>query len=94
MKLVFYENMDDVQADYISAHNALSYSEKRIRTERHPGFHFVDRLIICGHKGLLKGDLLIDDNIQGKVQEHFEGRLIHFGSERSRVGKRVELGFA
>jgi 5'(3')-deoxyribonucleotidase len=44
------------------------------------GYNFVDRLIICSHKGLLKGDILIDDNDSGRGQEHFEGRLIHFGS--------------
>jgi len=30
----------------------------------------------------LKGDILIDDNIKGKGQEIFEGRLIHFGSDQ------------
>lgn len=72
-----------------SCHNVLSYSEKRVWTERHLGFHFVDRLILCGHKNLLKGDLLIDDHIEGKGQEHFEGRLIHFGSERYPSWKEV-----
>ncbi len=37
------------------------------------------KLIICSNKGLLKGDILIDDHISGRGQEFFEGKLIHFG---------------
>jgi 5'(3')-deoxyribonucleotidase len=64
-----------------SEHNPLSYTEKRIWIEKHLGFDFVERLIICSNKSLLKGDILIDDHISGKGQENFEGQLIHFGSE-------------
>jgi 5'-nucleotidase len=64
-----------------SIHNPFSYTEKRIWTEKHLGFEFVDRLIICSNKGLLKGDFLIDDNTFGKGQENFEGTFIHFGSK-------------
>ena len=64
-----------------SEHNPLSYTEKRIWIEKHLGFDFVERLIICSNKGLLKGDILIDDHIEGKGQENFEGQLIHFGSD-------------
>jgi 5'-nucleotidase len=63
-----------------STHNPLSYTEKRLWIERHFGIDFVHRLIICSHKGLLKGDILIDDYQEGRGQEYFEGRLIHFGS--------------
>lgn len=63
-----------------STRNPLSYTEKRVWIEERLGYTFVDRLIICAHKGLLKGDILIDDNKEGKGQEHFAGRLIHFGS--------------
>ena len=45
------------------------------------GFEATERLIICSNKGLLKGDVLIDDNIDGKGQEDFEGLVLHFGSE-------------
>ena len=38
-------------------------------------------LIICSHKGLLKGDILIDDHASGRGQELFEGKLIHFGQD-------------
>jgi 5'-nucleotidase len=52
-----------------STHNPLSYTEKRLWIERHFGFGFVHRLIICSHKGLLKGDILIDDYKEGRGQE-------------------------
>lgn len=63
-----------------STKNPFSYTEKRVWIEEKFGYKFVERLIICCHKGLLKGDILIDDNYSGRGQEHFEGRLIHFGS--------------
>jgi 5'-nucleotidase len=63
-----------------STRNPFSYTEKRVWVEEKLGYSFVDRLIICSHKGLLKGDILIDDNNSGRGQEHFEGRFIHFGS--------------
>jgi 5'(3')-deoxyribonucleotidase len=66
-----------------SARNPLSYTEKRVWIEQHFGDEFVEKLIICSNKGLLKGDYLIDDNISGKGQESFEGKLIHFGSKES-----------
>lgn len=63
-----------------STRNPFSYTEKRVWVEEWLGYAFVDRLIICSHKGLLKGDILIDDNNCGRGQETFEGKLIHFGS--------------
>lgn len=65
-----------------STMNPFSYTEKRVWIEDKLGFCFVDRLIICSHKGLLKGDILIDDNDSGRGQEYFEGKLIHFGTNR------------
>jgi 5'-nucleotidase len=38
--------------------------------------------ILSPNKALLKGDFLIDDMINGKGQEDFEGELITFGSEK------------
>jgi len=64
-----------------SERNPLSYTEKRLWIEKHLGFDFVERLIICSDKSLLRGDILIDDHISGKGQENFAGQLIHFGSE-------------
>ena len=62
-----------------SPRNPLCYTEKRVWVESHLGYDFVEKLIICSNKGLLKGDILIDDNISGKGQEEFEGKLFHFG---------------
>lgn len=64
-----------------SVHNPLSYSEKRLWIENMFGFEFVERLIICSDKSLLRGDYLIDDHTAGKGQESFIGELIHFGSD-------------
>ena len=63
-----------------STHNPISYMEKRIWIENYFDYNFTKKLIICSNKGLLKGDLLIDDNIEGRGQESFEGKIIHFGS--------------
>jgi 5'-nucleotidase len=64
-----------------STRNPHSYSEKRIWIEEHFDYPFTKNLILCGHKGLLKGDYLIDDQPTGKGQDSFEGMLIRFGSE-------------
>lgn len=64
-----------------SIRNPLSYAEKREWVEVHIGYDFCDKLILCPHKGLLKGDILIDDNVEGKGQDLFDGELIHFGSK-------------
>jgi 5'(3')-deoxyribonucleotidase len=64
-----------------STRNPFSYTEKRVWIEKYFGYEFVEKLIICSNKGLLKGDYLIDDHVNGKGQENFEGKLIHFGSK-------------
>ncbi len=64
-----------------SIRNPFSYAEKREWVEQHLGLDFCERLILCAHKALLKGDILIDDNAEGRGQEDFEGILIHFGSD-------------
>jgi 5'-nucleotidase len=75
----------DIYEPYIltapSTRNTFSYTEKRVWIEQHFGYKFVEKLIICSNKGLLKGDYLIDDHVNGKGQENFEGKLIHFGSK-------------
>ncbi|MEZ5471299.1 MAG: hypothetical protein R3E90_05915 [Marinicella sp.] len=65
-----------------SIYNPHCYTEKRLWVEKYFGFDFVDKLIICSNKGLLKGEVLIDDYTEGRGQENFAGQLIHFGSER------------
>tara|TARA_R110001599_G_scaffold267834_2_gene468745 strand:+ start:6220 stop:6690 length:471 start_codon:yes stop_codon:yes gene_type:complete len=64
-----------------SVKNPHCYAEKRLWVEQHLGMDAVGNLIISPHKGLSRGDYLIDDNITGKGQDSFEGELIHFGSE-------------
>ena len=56
--------------------NPLSYTEKMLWVRDHLGQDWVDRLILCPDKSLLKGDLLIDDH----PWPEFEGRQIQFGS--------------
>lgn len=63
-----------------SVYNPHSYTEKRLWVEDKLGFGWVRRLIISPHKGLLKGDYLIDDNETGCGQEQFSGCFLHFGS--------------
>jgi len=65
-----------------STRNPHSYSEKRIWVENYFDYQFTKNLIICANKSLLKGDILIDENISGKGQENFEGELIHFSSDK------------
>lgn len=43
-----------------------------------PEPEFVNKLILCANKALIRGDVLIDDDIRNK--EGFEGDFIHFGS--------------
>ena len=65
-----------------SVRNPVCYTEKRIWVEHYFGMAFVNRLIICAHKGWVKGHILIDDHSDGKGQEDFSGRLIQFGSSQ------------
>ncbi|MBK1875606.1 5' nucleotidase, NT5C type [Pelagicoccus mobilis] len=65
-----------------STRNPACYSEKRIWIEKHFGYQFTKKLIICPNKFLLIGDYLIDDHVSGKEQEGFKGQLIQFGSCR------------
>lgn len=65
-----------------STKNPMSYAEKNYWIRTHFGQEWCDKLILCPNKGLLKGDYLIDDNISGRGQDTFEGKLIHFGSDQ------------
>ena len=64
-----------------SVYNPLSYTEKRLWVEDHLGFEAVERLIIAPDKSLLRGDVLIDDQAEGRGQEKFVGLVLIFGSE-------------
>ena len=63
-----------------SVRNPLCYTEKRLWIEQKFDLDMARNLIISPNKGLNKGDYLIDDNINGKGQENFEGKVLHFGS--------------
>ena len=85
IEVVNYLRTVDILDVYIltapSVLNPHSYSEKRIWIENHFDLKFCEKLIISSKKGLLKGDILIDDYASGKGQEFFEGKLLHFGSD-------------
>jgi len=65
-----------------SIENPLCYTEKRLWVEKYLGLAVTNKLIICANKGLLKGDMLIDDWTFGRGQENFEGILLEFGSSK------------
>lgn len=77
----YLDSIDDV---YIltcpSIMNPISYMEKRLWIEKYFGFEFCKKLILSYNKGLLKGDILIDDYACGRGQENFEGKVIQYGS--------------
>lgn len=56
--------------------NPLCYTEKRVWVEKQLGLEAAERMVITGHKHLLKGDYLIDDNFEGKGQDKFNGKLL------------------
>ena len=76
-----------------SVKNPMSYTEKRIWVEKYLGMEMVDRLIISSNKSLLKGDYLIDNNIEGKGQENFEGEVLQYGSKQYLDWKTVMNNF-
>ncbi len=64
-----------------SPKNPHSYTEKRLWVEQYLGYDAVERLIISPHKHLNQGDYLIDDKSEGRGQDLFKGKLIHFSHE-------------
>lgn len=79
-KLINSEKFDPYILTAPSTRNPFSYTEKRIWIEKYFGIEFTEKLIISSNKGLLKGDILIDDLISGRGQESFEGKIMQFGS--------------
>jgi len=57
--------------------NRLCYTEKADWIYKHMGQDWVDKLILCPDKALLKGDYLIDDILW----PGFEGKQLLYGSE-------------
>tara|TARA_R110000772_G_scaffold86113_2_gene180483 strand:+ start:4441 stop:4884 length:444 start_codon:yes stop_codon:yes gene_type:complete len=80
-QLINSEKFDPYILTAPSTRNPFSYTEKRVWIEKYYGVEFTEKLIISPNKGLLKGDILIDDLISGRGQENFEGKIMQFGSE-------------
>jgi 5'(3')-deoxyribonucleotidase len=74
-----------------SVRNPHCYTEKRIWIENHFGLDLAYRLILAYDKSLIIGDALIDDHVEGKGQERFLGRLIHFGGPEFPDWNAVEV---
>ncbi len=79
-KMFAHPNIELYIATAPSVKNPLSYTEKRVWVEKYLGMEFVNCLIIIPNKGLLTGDILVDDNCAGKGQNLFKGELWQFGS--------------
>jgi len=73
-----------------SVRNPLCYTEKRLWIENHFDYEFCKRLIICPNKSLLRGDYLIDDHREGKGQDNFKGKFLHFGCDYKDWGQILE----
>ena len=77
-------NQDNVDLYILTApsvRNPSSYTEKRLWLERYLGLKTAYKLIISPNKGLNLGHYLIDDYIEGKGRENFEGQILQFGSK-------------
>lgn len=59
--------------------NPEAWAEKRRWIEERLGKSAHKKLILCHHKGLVRGDYLIDDRIANGVAD-FGGEHIHFGT--------------
>ncbi len=59
-----------------SIKNTICYSEKANWVKEHLGEEWLERLIICPDKSLLRGDVLIDDRLDSHGQSGFQGALI------------------
>jgi 5'(3')-deoxyribonucleotidase len=58
-----------------------SWTQKRLWVSKYLGDKAHKRLILCNHKNLLRGDILIDDRTANGAGE-FKGELIQFGTDK------------
>ena len=58
-----------------------SWTQKRLWVSKYLGDKAHKRLILCNHKNLLRGDILIDDRTANGAGE-FDGELIQFGTDK------------
>jgi 5'(3')-deoxyribonucleotidase len=63
-----------------SIKNTNCYTEKAEWIKKYFGDNFLEKLILCPNKSLVKGDYLIDDDHR-HGQTEFEGEHIHFGKD-------------
>ena len=61
--------------------NPSAWTDKRLWIEEQFGEKINRRLILTHRKDLVKGDILIDDRPSNGAKD-FEGKWIHFGSEK------------
>lgn len=64
-----------------SIKNIHSYSEKAEWVEKYLGEEYLERLILCPDKSLVKGDFLVDD-WDHNGQADFEGKFLKFKTDR------------
>lgn len=60
-----------------SIHNHYTYAGKARWVERNLGLEALKNMVIIDNKSLLKGKYLLDNSIEGKGQDEFEGILVH-----------------
>jgi len=65
-----------------SIKNTNCYTEKAEWIKKYFGEDFLEKLILCPDKSLVKGDYLIDDDHR-HGQTEFEGEHIHFGKNEN-----------
>ena len=58
-----------------------SWTQKRLWVSKYLGDKSHKRLILCNHKNLLRGDILIDDRTANGAGE-FDGELIQFATDK------------
>ena len=58
-----------------------SWTQKRLWVSKYLGDKAHKRLILCNHKNLLRGDILIDDRTANGAGE-FDGELIQFATDK------------
>lgn len=76
-----------------SVENPLCYTEKRLSLDKHFGPEIGSRMHISTEKNLSIGEYLIDDCQEGKGQDKFIGKLIHFGGEEFPDWKSIKKFF-
>ena len=72
-----HENFETYILTRPSVKNPSCYTEKREWVEKHLGLEICENLILNPHKGLMRGDYLIDD----MPWPQFKGQQITFGSK-------------